>query len=527
MFYFPNTSRVNYQVQPMALRGGEDGEVDEGSHFTKRLKTSSQLHCDQNWSSRNIQQFPISPAQYNPLDEPSPLGLKLRKSPSLLDLIEMKLSKTITSAPGETFEVEKKKDVKGSANCGSIDKLKASNFLASSLQIGGWKYASRHEGDLVAKCYYSKHKLVWEILEGGLKHKIEFQWSDIIDLKANYPDDQLGILNIVLSRPPIFFKESDPQPRKHTVWQATTDFTHGHASIYRQHFLRCPQGVLKKHYERLIQCDMRLKCLSQQPDIVLETPCFVLQTSSSERNISRNQVATQVEVADVFPISSVQSVALPLSASSKVEQMSILGMSLPDRSKEVSSLNSGAVEANGLCHGHNLLDLKDQGQSKVMGLHRPMSVNDLVNHTGHTISEQKTYGENFECKDMLGNIYRLLFSDTHTMDASNENSIMTRINSFGCLLQDHVVDSPDEPDQRTSMNEHTQFEQKDMCDSTPVTMSEIDAMGHEKDITLGTSHEQQPDMPRSDSFEDLMLHLRRIGSLPNILSDSENSNYHT
>lgn len=60
------------------------------------------------------------------------------------------------------------------------------------------QYASRHEGDLVAKCYYSKHKIVWEILEGGLKHKIEFQWSDIIDLKANYPDDQIGILNIVV-----------------------------------------------------------------------------------------------------------------------------------------------------------------------------------------------------------------------------------------------------------------------------------------------------------------------------------------
>lgn len=28
----------------------------------------------------------------NPLDEPSPLGLVLRKSPSLLDLIQMKLS---------------------------------------------------------------------------------------------------------------------------------------------------------------------------------------------------------------------------------------------------------------------------------------------------------------------------------------------------------------------------------------------------------------------------------------------------
>ncbi|KAD2806135.1 hypothetical protein E3N88_39512 [Mikania micrantha] len=44
-------------------------------------------------------------------------------------------------------------------------------------------------GDLVAKCYFAKHKLVWEDLDGGLKKKIEIQWSDIISLKATYPDD--------------------------------------------------------------------------------------------------------------------------------------------------------------------------------------------------------------------------------------------------------------------------------------------------------------------------------------------------
>ncbi|GKA21889.1 hypothetical protein Tco_0707851 [Tanacetum coccineum] len=30
-----------------------------------------------------------------------------------------------------------------------------------------------------------------------------------------------------LGRQPLFFKETDPQPRKHTLWQATTDFTNG------------------------------------------------------------------------------------------------------------------------------------------------------------------------------------------------------------------------------------------------------------------------------------------------------------
>jgi hypothetical protein len=37
------------------------------------------------------------------LDEPSPLGLRLRKSPSLLDLIQMKLSQE--KSAGEQFDV--------------------------------------------------------------------------------------------------------------------------------------------------------------------------------------------------------------------------------------------------------------------------------------------------------------------------------------------------------------------------------------------------------------------------------------
>lgn len=52
--------------------------------------------------------------------------------------------------------------------------------------------------DLVAKCYFAKHKLVWEVLEGGLKSKIEIQWSDIMALKANCPDDGPGTLNVVV-----------------------------------------------------------------------------------------------------------------------------------------------------------------------------------------------------------------------------------------------------------------------------------------------------------------------------------------
>lgn len=61
-----------------------------------------------------------------------------------------------------------------------------------------WQYKSRYEGDLVAKCYFAKHKLVWEVLEGGLKSKVEIQWSDIMALKASCPDDGPGTLNVVV-----------------------------------------------------------------------------------------------------------------------------------------------------------------------------------------------------------------------------------------------------------------------------------------------------------------------------------------
>jgi hypothetical protein len=64
-----------------------------------------------------------------------------------------------------------------------------------------------------------------------------------------------------VSRPPLFFKETNPQPRKHTLWQATSDFTGGQATTFKRHSLQFPEGVLNKHYEKLAQCDPHLKAL--------------------------------------------------------------------------------------------------------------------------------------------------------------------------------------------------------------------------------------------------------------------------
>lgn len=50
----------------------------------------------------------------------------------------------------------------------------------------------------MAKCYFAKHKLVWEVLDGGLKNKIEIQWSDILALKATYADEEPGTLELAV-----------------------------------------------------------------------------------------------------------------------------------------------------------------------------------------------------------------------------------------------------------------------------------------------------------------------------------------
>lgn len=62
------------------------------------------------------------------MKEPSPLGLKLKKSPSFLDLIQMKLSQ----------EKSARKE-KGASAAATDSKLKASNFPATVLKIGTWE----------------------------------------------------------------------------------------------------------------------------------------------------------------------------------------------------------------------------------------------------------------------------------------------------------------------------------------------------------------------------------------------------
>lgn len=59
----------------------------------------------------------------------------------------------------------------------------------------------------------------------------------------------------------MFFREVNPQPRKHTMWQPTPDFTGGQAHSCQRHILRFAEGILGKHLSKLLSCDRRLRAL--------------------------------------------------------------------------------------------------------------------------------------------------------------------------------------------------------------------------------------------------------------------------
>ncbi|KAL0653446.1 hypothetical protein Bca4012_096137 [Brassica carinata] len=346
---------------PVKLEIVEDFLEEENGPANKRSKV---------WSNGTS----VSLIPPNLLDEPSPLGLSLRKSPSLQDLIQMRLSQS----------VKKETIANASSLVGTVEKLKASNFPATLRRIGQWEYKSRYEGDLVAKCYFAKHKLVWEVLEQGLKSKIEIQWSDIMALKASCPEDEPGTLTIVLARRPLFYRETNPQPRKHTLWQATSDFTDGQASMNRQHFLQCPPGILSKHIEKLLQCDHRLFCLSREP----------------EKNFDSLFSDTRQSIFEDPSVSGAQSSS---------EHMSLSH----DALSPSSVMDARAIEGG-------------VGARNWNQIHQSISMSDFL----ALLSDQANCENNPEFEDMK----QLLLSDAQA-ETSDEKCVMSKVNSFYNLLQ--------------------------------------------------------------------------------------------
>lgn len=170
-------------------------------------------------------------------------------------------------------------------------------------------------------------------------------------------------------------------------------------------------------------------------------------------------------------------------------------------------------------------------QIKVPGFHPSMSMSDLVSHIGNCIAEQMTSenpifsGMKQHGRDILEELTQYLFSDSQSTSASDEQSLMSRVNSLCCLLQKdpssaqklQVERDHDDADQKIGGAVATAANEGKPADELPAPWGE----------SIGVSGSKQPQaMPRKDSFADLLLNLPRIASLPQFLfslpEDSDN-----
>ena len=157
-------------------------------------------------------------------------------------------------------------------------------------------------------------------------------------------------------------------------------------------------------------------------------------------------------------------------------------------------------------------------QLKLPGVHPSMSMTDLVNHIENCISQKITASGNSlfpgisvtEKDIILEDITQYLFSDSQN-PSSDENSLMSRVNSLCCLLQKEPNTTPTAPSMQR-VGESMPSDKRPLFDM---------AMPEEKFRDDVPAHNL---ISRKESFGDLMLHLPRIASLPqfffNVLDDS-------
>lgn len=370
---------------------------------------------------------------------------------------------------------------------------------------------------------------------GGLKNKIEIQWSDIMAIKANYPDDGLETLDVVLARQPLFFREINPQPRKHTLWQAASDFTSGQATIYRRHFLQFPQGTLGKHYEKLMQSDPRLRFL---PEVVLDTPYFQPMVSIfGDQSVHGRNLEWKTEMTPSFSDFR-DTMTTSGFSSSDTENRDLVGTPSEHNFHrnapiaEMFRMDGDPIASSTITdtHTHCLLN-----QVKLPGIRTSMSVSDLINHIGEVISEQMKFDNSNICIDeaqrsILDELVHWL-CDSQTTPVSDEKFIMSRVNSLLCVLQreptavQNLHLKPEQPSGQTVGNAQNELNSHyDSCESLPAEKVPFLESG------AGVCHggTLRSSMWRVDSVGELLLHLPRIASLPQFLVNvSEDSESHS
>ncbi|XP_050910078.1 uncharacterized protein LOC127123953 [Lathyrus oleraceus] len=212
--------------------------------------------------------------------------------------------------------------------------------------------------------------------------------------------------------------------------------------------MQCPQGLLGRNFEKLIQCDPRLNFLSQQQDFVLESPYFETGTAIHDRIETSDGFGRKSEGhAGIFVLQDVESGSAGQSSSSRSEH-NLMGKAVENNFQEITSpssvMNPHAIIGFKSRGAESLKFLSNLDQIKLPGLHPSMSIEDLVNHIGHCITEQMGPENSSFASDRakLEEFTQYLFNDSQIQPASDEQNVMSRVNSFYNLLQKYPNSHP-------------------------------------------------------------------------------------
>ncbi|KAI7745150.1 hypothetical protein M8C21_005808, partial [Ambrosia artemisiifolia] len=196
------------------------------------------------------------------------LGLGLEISTSIINQLELSLSQA-------SQKNEHQAQGLGISPHHLKSPSKATSIHALSLKIGSWERKSNNPDDLTAKFYYGTKKLVWEVLCGSLKKKIQIRWSQISAINAYVDGNQTSCLEIELTEQPELYEEINFNPKSRTQWEnAVHDFTGDQTRICRRHTLTFARGVLNDPFKTLLKCDNRLANIIQQPFPYQNSPFF-------------------------------------------------------------------------------------------------------------------------------------------------------------------------------------------------------------------------------------------------------------
>ncbi|PON99426.1 hypothetical protein TorRG33x02_045930 [Trema orientale] len=296
-------------------------------------------------------------------------------------------------------------------------------------------------------------------------------------------------------------------------------------NINAQHFLQCPQGLLGKHFEKLVQCDPRLNCLSQQPEIVLESPYFEPRiTTPEDPNEFSNGFDIKTEDRPVF-FSLHEATSTSGAQSSSINEQDFTNSNIAPESYS-GEISSPCSEFKS--HGaENSKMLSNWDQIKVPGIHPSMSMSDLMSHIGHCISEKMTSSNSVvpgkqNDRGILEEITQYLFNDSQLNLASDEQSLLSRVNSLCCLLQK----DPSANQLFNSKNDDG-FNSNTGGKAGQINSSSGSGPESKRDKSSdGSDCKQAQVLSRKDSFGELLLTLPRIASLPqflfNLSQDSDN-----